>query len=90
MRSARCSRTTSFASASKTFSARWTTSQHLRQPSLQLNSPGAPALDGPPLSQRMQQHAQSYVMGSERLTHREVTGQQHAADAGSTPRIELF
>jgi len=64
--------------------------QHLRQTSQQLNSPGAPALDGPPLSQRMQQHAQSYVMGSERLTHREVTGQQHAADAGSTPRIELF
>ncbi len=64
--------------------------QHLQQSSRHLQTPGLHQAASPPLAQRMQQHAQSYVMGSEHTTHHQVTGQHHSGNAGAAPRIELF
>jgi methyl-accepting chemotaxis protein len=60
---------------------------HMGALALALRERKAP--DAPPLAQRMQQHAEAYVMSAERATHESVTGQSAGAES-DTRRIEMF
>ena len=51
--------------------------------------PGLCQEAGSALAEQLRQHADRYVMTSERVTHRASTGQA-AADTTDAPRIELF